>query len=612
MEIIRKNFDGIEYYLIDIYDDEFSFGRVYHFEADIGDKYCFYKDNTYISIENKKYLKKIKEKLEINTNIIYKKLDMSKIGNRVGMLLSGDIFIKIERLTSEEEYKIYDNVSKIINELYPDISYEDTMKALNDDSGIYIFNLAEGTLGNYNNVTNRISLDKKENLEELEDTKLHEAIHKLTNRNGFIRDNKNFIGLVEGGTAKICENKYGDKTSHIANIGKSKVHLNFSDSTYPLQQAIYRQMTQLVNPQMADEALINGSFDIFLNKFGEMYGKDLLLYLNHRATMITKYQYKGKNSNEKKIMKYFEEAQEMLLSKVFNQKMSTVETEEDMINYMTELKNFEYCMPRHDDYFSIFYKNKYNDIIDLAKQKRIDLSKIEEFEYSPIEFYPVRDCKKNPLSKNTEEHLRSLSNFFDEKLDLKKYTRIQIEDLPNFYNLDVVLQDGIPISSSSYVAKEDKESPIYEDLGVDRKNADIYDIGNNNIAEAFMIINSDGTSEVWSRSYETYKIYKGTINQIDLRITLEDIEKYKEEHSFALLNKIKNFFSNLVHRKGTILTLPNATVDKYTNNYSETRNSFLSKLNPDNEIYDQSTIGTIEKQSKVNKESIKDETENDI
>lgn len=53
MEIIKKDFDGIEYYLIDIYDDEFSFGIVYHFEADIGDKYCFYKDNTYISIENK-------------------------------------------------------------------------------------------------------------------------------------------------------------------------------------------------------------------------------------------------------------------------------------------------------------------------------------------------------------------------------------------------------------------------------------------------------------------------------------------------------------------------------------------------------------------------------
>lgn len=221
-----------------------------------------------------------------------------------------------------------------------------------------------------------------------------------------------------------------------------------------------------------------------------------------------------------------------------------------------------------------------------------------------------------------------LSTFYHKNLDLEKCTRIQVKDLPNFYNLDVVLQDGIPISSSSYVAKEDKESPIYEDLGVDCKNADIYDIGNNGVAEAFMIINSDGTSEVCSRSYETSKIYKGTKNQIDLDITLEDIKRYDEEHNFTFsskerignvenskaspLNKIKNFFSNLVHRKGTILTLPNATVDKYTNNYSKTRNSFLSKLNPDNEIYDQSTIGTIEKQSEVNKESIKDETENDI
>ncbi len=634
MEIVRKNFDGIEYYLIDIYDDEFSFGTVYHFETDIGDKYCFYEENTYIPIENKKYLKKIKEKLEINTNIIYKKLDKDLIKIRMGMLLSRgisdisdikDIFGKIERLNSEEEYEVYDSVSKIINELYPDISYEDTMNVLDDDSGIYFLGLPNRQGGFYNSLNHQICLNYRNDEEYLKDSKLHESIHKLTNRNGYIKNNaEKFIGLIEGGTAKICESKYGDKTSHSISIGDTKVHINFSGkSTYQLEQIIYRQMGQLVDPQMEDEALVNGNFDIFLNKFREMYGKDLLIYLSHRAKMLVL------NKNEKKTMRYFKEAQKMLLTKAFDKKRLNVETEEDIVNYMTELKNFEYYIGRisGDNTFETYYRSKYNDIVDMAKQKGIDLSKIEEFEYSPVEFYPVKNSKESSLSNSTEIHIMELSTFHNKNLDLEKYTRIQVKDLPNFYNLDVVLQDGIPISSSSTrVSKYDEDSSIYKDFGVDWKNADIYYIGNNGVAEAFMIINSDGTSEICSRSYETSRIYKGTINQIDLGINLADIKKYDEETSFTfvseecienkenLLNKLKTLFRNLVHRNDGTIALPDAIANNTTNstinNNHKTRNSFLDKLNPNNKIYDQSTIGTFEERSEVSKESVKGEIEN--
>lgn len=626
MEIIRKNFDGIEYYLIDIYDDEFSFGTVYHFEADIGDKYCFYEDNTYIPIENRRYLKKIKEKLEINTNIIYKKLDIDLIKAKMLILpMLSNIFEKIERLNVKEESQVYDEVSKIINELYPDIPYQDTMQVLNDNSGIYFSDLI--VQGSYNLISNKIYLDYYNNEENLEDTKLHESIHKLTNRNGYIMNNTKLIGLIEGGTAKICENKYGDKTSHSIYIGDTKVHVNFSESTYTLQQVIYRQMAQLVDPQLADKELINGTFDIFLNRFKEMYGKDLSLYLSHRAKMLVL------NKNEKKTMRYFKEAQKMLLTKAFAKKRLNVETEEDIVNYMTELKNFEYCVGRidGDNTFETYYRSKYNDIMKLAEQKGIDLSKIEEFEYSPVEFYPIRNYKKGSVAKSTEEHLRVLCNLYKE-LDVEKCSRIQIKDLPNFYSLDVVLQDRIPVSSVSYdyqrIIKEDKDSPIYEELGVDCNKSEIYNIADDVISKAFMIINSDGTSEVYSKSYETSRIYKGTKNQIDLGITSADIKKYIDDHiitltsdeneansNLSLLNKLKNFFTSFFHRKEITLELPdivipNIIANDSTSNVSKTRRLFLDELNPDNEIYDQSTIGTIEKQSEVNKESAKYEIEN--
>lgn len=51
MDILKKEWNGIEYYLIDIYETEFSFGIVYHFISDNDEKFCFYKDNTYIPIK---------------------------------------------------------------------------------------------------------------------------------------------------------------------------------------------------------------------------------------------------------------------------------------------------------------------------------------------------------------------------------------------------------------------------------------------------------------------------------------------------------------------------------------------------------------------------------
>lgn len=625
MEIIKKNFDGIEYYLIDIYDEEFSFGTVYHFAIDIDDKYCFFEDNTYIPIENKKYLKKIKEKLEINTNIIYKKLDMDLLKVRLTMLRTTDlsdikdIFGKIERLNPEEEYKVWDEASKTINELYPDISYEDTMNVLDDGSGIYFLNLPQEN-GNYNIIDGNICLNSRFDLdtvnqkEQLKAVELHESIHKLTNRNGYIKNNTKLIGLIEGGTEKICENKYGDKTSHtigdMGEIGESIIHVNFSQSTYPLQQVIYRQMGQLVDPQLEDKALINGNFDIFLKKFEKMYGKGLSLYLSNKANLITKDLLPKKN---------FKQAQKMLLTKAFDKKMSTVKNEEDMVNYMTELRNFEYYTARidGDTTFETYYRSKYNDIIDLATKKGIDLLKIEEFEYSPVEFYPLENGWKCSLADYTEFHIDNLAELYHTDLDFKKCTRIQIKDLPNFDNIDVILQDGIPISSAlSDISKEDNNSSIYEALSVDCKKAKIYSIFDDGIAEAFMIVNSDGTSEVRSKSNETSKVYKGTKNQIDLGITLEDIKDTKRAIEFgekmivhesvvykSPLGKLKAFFSNLVHRKENTLALPNVTSNNITdknatNSISKARKSFLDELNPDNEIYSQDTIEITKKSNK--------------
>lgn len=606
MEIIKREFDEIEYYLVDIYDDEFPFGTVYHFTSGISQKYCFYQDNMYIPIENKKYLKQIKQKLEFCSNIIYNKINIKK---KIIHILTTNILSK--RLEPEEEYKLCDKVAKTITELYPNISYEDTMKVLYNDSGIYYSKLPNNTRGNYNTINDEIYLNSDyKNSEDPFDIELHEAIHKLTNRNGFIKDNMDYIGLIEAGTAKICENKHVDKTSHEIFGGDNEIHVNFSNSSsYQLEQVIYRQMTQLVDGHMADEELINGSFDIFLNKFEKMYGKDLLLYLSH----ITKRLALHPNLPEKKQLNYLKQAQDMLLTRVFDKKLLDVKTEEDMINYMAELKNFEYTRARmKNDYtFEDYYIDKYNYIMELARKRGMNTSRLEEFEYSPVEFLPVKNNPEVTFSEITQRHIEKICHNQSEKLlngqklDLEKCTRIQINNFPNSYCVDIVLQNGLPISAidgikSNDISVHDKGSSIYKSLGVNRNKAEIYVIADG----TYMVVNNDGTFETYSISYETSKIYKGIEKQVDLGFTLEDIEEYETEikrndtHSF--IHKFRNFFNNLFHRK-SILTLPDDTVTKQSNstdNPNKNRKSFLNQLNPNNNFYEDRSV-TLPENSKT-------------
>lgn len=174
-------------------------------------------------------------------------------------------------------------------------------------------------------------------------------------------------GLVEGATEKICEDKYGDKTSHTIYLNNKAIRINFSsEASYPLPQIIYRQMAQLVDPKMADKSIINGDTHFF-DKFSDLYGKDLFLYLNHRTNRFL-----NKSLSEKRQLKYLKQAQTMILTNAFDKKFSAVQTEEDMINYMTELRNFESVTAQIEDdtTFQDYYNSKYNSIIQLAQAKR--------------------------------------------------------------------------------------------------------------------------------------------------------------------------------------------------------------------------------------------------
>lgn len=616
MDILKKEWDGIEYYLIDIYETEFSFGVVYHFVSDDDDKYCFYKNNTYIPIQNKIYLKKINKELNINSDILFLKSPLKQIHN---IVLKKNHKIVKERWNKEREHKTYIEVSNIIHELFPDISYNDTIKVLDDNSGIYNTYLKDA-IGLYCTKTKEINLDiliKNKNKERII---LHESIHKLTDRNGFIVNNyKKFWGLIEAGTEKICEDKYGDKTSHTEYLDNKSIRMNFSqDAAYSLPQIIYRQMAELIEPKTADKSIINGNKDFF-HKFSDLYGKSLFLYLNHRATRLLK-----KSLSEKKKLRYLKQAQTMLLTKAFDKKFSTIQTEEDILNYMTELRNFNFVTAEIEDdtTFQDYYNNKYHAIIQFAQQKGIDTSKIEPFQYTGVDFYPERNIDVIQM------HTQSLSYFNLEKIDFSKCTRIQVEPCPNFFNLDIILQDGFPIS----IIQNDNPTPvnliehddkffdiIRQDFQIEEDNIDLYNIS----ADTCMIIKPDGNLEIYSKNFETDKIYNSIINEVNLEITQKDIEKAILDIELTLMNKTNeaddtsqkiedkkgitplfNKLKNFV--KSTLLNrtprLPASTTKSFTNEpntkhsqFAKTRNAFTTQLSPNNPIYNHNTVVSEEK-----------------
>ncbi len=637
MDILKKEWNGIEYYLIDIYETEFSFGVVYHFASDYDNKYCFYKDNTYIPIQNKIYLRKIDKELKIDSDILFLKNPLKPIAN----VVKKNSKIVRERWNKEREHQAYVEVSNIIHELFPDISYEDTMKVLDDDSGIYNTCLEDDILGNYHTETKEINLDiltKKSK----ERTILHECIHKLTNRNRFLKNNyEKFAGLIEAGTEKICENKYGDQTSHTQYLDNKSIRMNFSyEATYPLPQIIYRQMAQLIEPKMADKSIINGNTNLF-DKFSVLYGKGTFSYLNHRANRLL-----NKSLSEKKQLKYLKQAQTMLLTKAFDEKFLTVQTEEDISNYMTELRNFEFVTAEIEDdtTFQDYYNNKYTAIKQLAQQKGIDLSKVESFQYTGVDFYPERNNEKARPIDVTQMHIQNLS--YLEKIDFSKCTRIQVEPCPDFFNLDIILQDGSPIS----IVQNDFPIPvnpiehdddffdiIRQDFKIEDNNINLYNIS----ADTCMIIKPNGISEIYSKSFKTDKIYHPTKNEIGLEITQEDIEIYLEttlmnkisqtDSTFAedsqsindienkkgiisLFEKFKNFvkrpFLNRTPRLSAPATNP-PTNDPNTDHshFAKTRDAFATQLSPDNPIYDHDTVVPVEKSERSTEKTIDVENE---
>lgn len=217
------------------------------------------------------------------------------------------------------------------------------------------------------------------------------------------------------------------------------------------------------------------------------------------------------------------------------------------------------------------------------------------------------------------------------EIDFSKCSRIQVEPSPNFFNLDIILQDGIPISSvlngygyaNEFPIEHDEEyfNILRRDLGIQDDKIDIYEIGMAN----YMIVKPDGTSDIYSESSETGKIYNLAKKEVDLEITPEAVEKKKreiettnlsfgtydyeqeplydsdpagnKESIISLFHRFKNFLKdsfikiNYQRLPASTINQGNNSLNTDSSNRAKTkRSSFATSINPNNPIYDHNTI----------------------
>lgn len=238
------------------------------------------------------------------------------------------------------------------------------------------------------------------------------------------------------------------------------------------------------------------------------------------------------------------------------------------------------------------------------------------------------------------------------KIDFSKCSRIQVEPSPNFFNLDIVLQDGIPISvvnndfpfAINLIERDDEFCNfIKQDFKIEEDDIDLYYLALN----TYMIIKPDGTSDIYSKSSETGKIYNLAKKEVDLEITPEAIESDKKrsieaistydyeqvpledsdpaenkKSLISLFHKFKNFLKDSFIKRNS-QGLPAATINQHNdslnidsfNRAKTKRSSFATSLNPNNPIYDHNTIVPMQNSSEPSTEKtidVEEEIDNRI
>ena len=287
---------------------------------------------------------------------------------------------------SSEKQDFYNNVYDILKQTYPSIINEKHYKNLSEKGNVYLAKFYRGIRGCHIHESDDIILSDSVARTGLTEVGLHECIHKICGEE-YIKYRR---GLAEGMCQDMvleCLYRKSSSRFFLDMTRKVQVQYNLGSRTaysYPL--CLVRQMKKLLNdPLIVAKSKLNGNLK-FDKKFKEQFGLPLYIFMNVMTTKCI----------DEKNVKLFLKTQDVLLEKAFNIKYDKCSGEEEYLNFLNELREFETYRARcsydlgdkkYKDYYVKYYNKKYENIRMIFNENGYDEKKLEKYKYEPQEFY---------------------------------------------------------------------------------------------------------------------------------------------------------------------------------------------------------------------------------
>jgi len=361
---------------------------------------------------------------------------------------------------------------------------------------------------------------------------------------------KEIRGILEGATEYITQQVLNTKKSTKKEklfYGK-EVRFNQKENGYDEVVSIVKQMDIILGNDLISNFALTGDTKA-LKEFQNIYGKELLEKIRKGTNKLLKI-------NGKEKVGLLQDLQNNILYECYNKKFEQISNTNDGIDLLKELKEFELARGKieGDDSFKNYYIQKYNEIMEYAKDNEVTAKDREDLEYKEPEFYKIHS--EEEIRKILKGRFKSISfNYGIE--DVSRLKRFQYQDNGNTY--EIMCIDDKPIRFTIIGEYDNYQCSS----GLNEK--DNYKIKFMGGKEGKINLNKNENGE-YSSFLDYENVHNQEMNEIELGFSQEEYDEFKEENKEqekkTWISRIKEWIDNKREKREEIKALPEPKENK--------------------------------------------------
>ena len=315
---------------------------------------------------------------------------------------------KLRKIYSKtEEEQIYFVAIQMLSEAYPEIVTQADIEVLKSKGRLFLADYERSHRGEHYTKTDDISTNSPVVDGKIDETMLHEIIHKLTFLKGIItqEDFTKNAPYYEGATELTTQGSFGlAKQSRKILKGEKEYKVNLAeDVVYPEQVALLRQINLLLGGNFVEQSILQDK-KALENEMSKKFGE-------HTYTMFFEKMSETMNArgDADSISKAIDTLQALILENCCTMKLEQARTEQDYLDFMEMLQTLGQMRLTNDENQAEF-KHYYNLFYNITKvkftQKGYDISKLEQYERFEYEEYSKSGTDKNIEASKEKEKAR--------------------------------------------------------------------------------------------------------------------------------------------------------------------------------------------------------------